>query len=153
MSSSSSGPRLQKAMTYISKSKQYGGFAESFTAGAGGLVMAFFAILIGIGEAFAGLIIRPVDTFSSVTALLIDAGFGSPARFLQSSWNTAATALGMDPWLQLGPFVAMIAMLAFVGTLWILIRFLDAIDADVPTGINYPGIDLDTGGTQDDEND
>ncbi|NHN59819.1 MULTISPECIES: hypothetical protein [Halorussus] len=147
------GPRLTKAMTYISTSRQYGGFAESFVYGAGGLVMALFTIIIGIGEAFAGLIIRPTDAFSSVTALLIDAGFGAPARFLQSAWNTAAVALGMDPWLQLGPFLATVAMVAFVATLWVLIQFLDAIDADTPTGINLPFINLDTGGDMEDEND
>lgn len=139
-------------MSYINKADELGGFGESFVAGLGGLVMAFFAILIGIGEAFAGLIIRPVDAFALVTALLIDAGFGAPARFLQDAWNTAAVALGMDPWLQLGPFLAMVAMLSFVGTLLIFLWFLDAIDADTPTGINYPVIGLDTGGDLDDEN-
>lgn len=150
---SSDGPRLDQAMTYISASERLGGFAESFVTGAGALVVAGFTIAIGIGEAFANLIIEPIDAFASVTALLIDAGFGAPARFLQDAWNTAAVALGMDPWLQLGPFVAMVAMVAFVGTLFIFIWFLDAIDADTPTGINFPVIGLDTGGDMDDEND
>ena len=138
-------------MSYISTSRQYGGFAESFIAGAGGLVMAFFAIVIGIGEAFAGLIIRPVDAFSSVTALLINAGFGAPARFLRASWNAAAVAVGMDPWLQLGPFVIMAASAAFIGGLAIPAWYLDLINADTLTGMDFPVINLDEGGDQDDE--
>jgi hypothetical protein len=150
---SSDGPRLTKAVSYIDKANAYGGFAESFVYGLGGLVMAAFTIVIGIGEAFAGLIIQPVDTFASVTSLLSDAGFGAPARYLQDAWNTAAVALGMDPWISLGPFVAMVAMFSLVATIWIFIWFLDEIDADTPTGINLPVIGLDTGGDLDDEND
>ena len=151
MSSSGSGPRLSRAMSYINRSEELGGFGQSFVAGAGGLVMAFFAIIIGIGEALAGLIIRPTDAFSSVTALLIRAGFGAPARFIRASWNTAATALGMDPWLSLGPFVIIAASAAFVGGLSIPLWYLDVIDSDTFTGIDIPVVGLDEGGDQDDE--
>lgn len=150
--SASDGPRLSRALTYINKSAELGGFAESFIAGAGGLVLAAFTIVIGIGEAFAGLVTNPVDAFSEVTALLIRAGFGAPARFIQSMWNTAAIALGMDPWLSLGPFVAMVGALAVVGTLFIFAWYVDAIDADTLTGIDYPIINRDQGGDLDDEN-
>jgi hypothetical protein len=139
-------------MTYINRADELGGFAESFVAGAGGLVMALFAILIGIGEAFAGLIIRPTDAFANVTALLIDAGFGAPARYLQDAWNTAAVALGQDPWLSLGPFVIMVASAAFVGGLAIPAWYLDLIDADTFTGVDLPVVNLDEGGDTDDEN-
>ena len=149
---SSDGPRLTKAMTYIDKSAVLGGFGESFVAGAGGLVLAFFTMIIGIGEAFASLIIRPVDAFSSVTALLIRAGFGAPARYIQASWNTAAVALGMDPWLNLGPFLIIAASGALVGGLAIPAWYLDLIDADTFTGMDLPVINLDEGGDTDDEN-
>ena len=152
MSSSDDGPRLDRAMSYINKSESLGGFGESFVHGAGGLVVAFFTIMVGIGEAFAGLIIRPVDSFANVTALLIDAGFGAPARFLQDAWNTAAVALGMDPWLSLGPFVIMAASAAFVGGLAIPAWYLDLIDADTFTGMDLPVLNLDEGGDTDDEN-
>ena len=138
-------------MTYINASSRLGGFAESFIAGAGGLVMAFFAIIIGLGEAFANLIISPTDAFANVTALLIDAGFGAPARFLQASWNTAAVAVGMDPWLSLGPFVIIVAMMAVIGALAPFLWYLDVIDSDTLTGINLPIVELDTGGDLDDE--
>lgn len=146
-------PRLSQARSYISYADDLGGFAKAFVAGAGGLVTAFFAIVIGLGEAFANLIISPVDTFASVTSLSIDAIFGAPARFLQSSWNTAAVAIGMDPWLQLGPFVAMVGMLSAVGTIGIAVWALDASDFDTPTGLDLPLINLDTGGDLEDEND
>ena len=149
---SSSGPRLDSAMTYINASSRLGGFAESFIAGAGGLVMAGFAIMIGLGEAFANLVIEPVDAFANVTALLINAGFGAPAKFLQSAWNTAAVGIGMDPWLQLGPFVIMVASAAFVGGLAIPLWYLDVIDADTFTGMDLPVLNLDEGGDTDDEN-
>lgn len=153
MSSSEDGPRLAKAMTYINKSENMGGFADAFVNGAGGLVLAFFTMIIGIGEAFANLITEPVDAFSWVTAELIKAGFGAPAVYIQESWNTAAIALGMDPWLQLGPFVIIAASAAFVGGLAIPAWYLDLIDADTFTGLDFPVIGLDTGGDMDDEND
>lgn len=140
-------------MTYVNRAESLGGFADAFVAGAGGLVLAFFTMIIGVGEAFANLIIQPVDAFSWVTAQLIKAGFGAPARYIQASWNTAAIALGMDPWLQLGPFVIIAASGALVGGLAIPAWYLDVIDADTFTGINYPLIGLDTGGDMDDEND
>ena len=139
-------------MTYISTSRSYGGFADAFVAGAGGLVLAFFTMVIGIGEAFANLIIEPVDAFSNVTALLIQAGFGAPAKYIQASWNTAAIALGMDPWLQLGPFVIIAASGALIGGFAIPAWYLDLIDADTFTGMDLPVINLDEGGDQDDEN-
>ncbi|WP_134671726.1 hypothetical protein [Halorussus marinus] len=151
MSASDDGPRLAKAMTYIDKSESLGGFGQSFVNGAGGVVVAFFTIVIGIGEALAGLIIRPTDAFAVVTAESIQAIFGAPARFLQDAWNTAAIALGMDPWLSLGPFVIMAASGAFVGGLAIPLWYLDVIDGDTITGIDLPVIGLDEGGDQDDE--
>lgn len=151
--SSSDGPRLAKAMTYINKSESLGGFGASFVNGAGGLVVAFFTIIIGIGEAFAGMIIRPADAFSEVTALLIRAGFGAPAGYLQDAWNTAAIALGMDPWLQLGPFVIIVASGAFVGGIAIPVWYLDMIDADTFTGIDIPVVGLEDGGDLEDEDD
>ncbi|WP_238392202.1 hypothetical protein [Halorussus amylolyticus] len=138
-------------MTYIDKSESLGGFGQAFVNGAGGLVVAFFTIVIGIGEAFAGLIISPTDAFASVTADSIEAMFGAPAGFIQDAWNTAAVALGMDPWLQLGPFVIMVASGAFVGGIAIPIYYLDLTDADTITGINLPFVGLEDGGDLDNE--
>lgn len=151
MSGSDDGPRLSRAMTYINKADEYDNFGQTFLAGAGGLVLSIFTILIGIGEAFAALITSPVDAFSDVTALLIRAGFGAPAEFIRDMWNTAAVALGMDPWMQLGPFVAMVGAASVVGTLWIFAWYVDVIDADTLTGIDYPVINRDQGGDMDDE--
>lgn len=147
----SDGPRLGRAMTYINKSDSLGGFGESFVAGAGGLVLAMFTIVIGIGESFAYLVTNPVDAFAEVTAALIWAGFGAPAEFIQDMWNTAAVALGMDPWLQLGPFVAVVGAGAVVGTLGVFAWYVDAIDSDTLTGIDYPVLNRDQGGDMDDE--
>jgi len=151
MSSSGSGPRLDRALTYIDKADRLGGFAESFVAGAGGLVMAAFTIAIGIGEAFATLITKPVTAFADVTDLLIRAGFGAPAEFLQDAWNTAAVALGMDPWMSLGPFVIAVAVLAVLAAIFPLAWYLDMVDADTLTGIDLPVVNLDQGGDMDDE--
>lgn len=150
---SDDGPRLGRAMTYINRSDEMGGFGDAFVNGAGGLVMAFFTILIGIGESLAGLIIRPADEFANVTALLIDAGFGAPARFLQDAWNTAAVALGMDPWMSLGPFVVTVAMVAVIATIAPLLWYTDMIDADTLTGIDIPIVGLEDGGDLEDEED
>jgi hypothetical protein len=145
-------PRLDRALTYINKADSLGGFGESFVTGAGGVVLAFFTIIIGVGEAFANLIISPTDAFASVTALFIRAGFGAPAEYLRSVWNTAAVALGMDPWMQLGPFVAVVGTGALVAGIFPLVWYLDLVDADTITGINLPFVGLDTGGDLDDEN-
>ena len=145
------GPRLDRALTYINKSSQLGGFGESFVSGAGGLVLAFFTIVIGIGEAFANLVTSPVDTFAAVTSDLIDATFGAPARFMQDVWNTAAVALGMDPWMSLGPFITVVAAGTVVATIAVFAWYVDSIDADTLTGLNFPFIERDTGGDLDDE--
>lgn len=151
MSSSDSGPRLDRALTYVDKANSLGGFAESFVAGAGGLVVAAFTIIIGIGEAFASLITTPTTAFADVTGLLIRAGFGAPAGFLQDAWNTAAVALGMDPWMSLGPFVIVVAVLAVLAAIFPLAWYLDAVDADTLTGIDLPVVNLDQGGDMEDE--
>lgn len=148
----SDGPRLSNAMSYINRADRYENFGETFMAGASGLVLSFFAILIGIGEAFATLVTRPVTAFSAMTDLLIRAGFGGPAKFIQDMWNTAAVNLGMDPWRQLGPFVVIVGALSVVGFLGILAWYVDSIDSDTLTGIDYPLINRDEGGDQADEN-
>lgn len=153
MSSSGSGPRLEAARGYITYADELGGFGQAFVAGAGGLVTAFFAILIGLGEAFANLVISPTDAFARLSVLSLEAIFGAPARFLQSAWNSAAVALGQDPWTALGPFVVFVAMLSAILTVGTAIWALDQADFDTPTGINLPVVSLDTGGTMDDEND
>jgi len=153
MSSDDSGPRLAQARGYISYADNLGGFAEAFVAGAGGLVTAFFAIIIGVGEAFANLIISPTDAFARLSVTSLDAIFGAPARFMRDAWNTAAVALGQDPWMSLGPFVAFVAMLSAILTIGIAIFALDQADFDTPTGLNLPFVEIDTGGTLDDEND
>ncbi|WP_311170643.1 hypothetical protein [Halobellus ordinarius] len=144
-------PRLDRALTYINRADSLGGFGESFIAGAGGLVLAFFAIIIGIGEAFANLLTSPVDTFSTVTSDLLLATFSAPARFMQDAWNTAAIQLGLDPWNTLGPFVAVIAAGTVVLTLMVFAWYVDSIDSDTLTGIDFPFINRDTGGDLEDE--
>lgn len=152
MSSSGSGPRLDQARSYISAANDYGGFGPSFVNGAGGLVMAMFTIVIGLGESFANLITSPTDAFADLSVLTLRALFGGPARFTQSAWNSAAVALGQDPWMDLGPFVVFVAMLAVVMTLGLAVWALDASDFDTPTGLDLPFIGLDDGGDLDDEN-
>ena len=144
-------PRLDRALTYISKADSLGGFGESFIAGAGGLVLAFFTIIIGLGEAFANLVTSPVDSFAEVTSDLIIGTFGAPARFMQDVWNTAAVALGMDPWLSLGPFITVVGAAAVVLTLMVFAWYVDSIDADTLTGIDFPFISRDSGGDLEDE--
>lgn len=144
-------PRLDRALTYINRADELGGFGESFIAGAGGLVLAAFSIVIGLGEAFANLITSPVDSFAAVTSDLIVATFGAPARFMQDVWNTAAVALGMDPWLSLGPFIAVVGAGSVVLTLMVFAWYADSIDADFITGIDVPIINRDSGGDLEDE--
>ena len=139
-------------MTYITKSDELGGFDDAFVDGAGGLVLAAFSIVIGLGETFAYLITNPVTAFGDVSGMLIRAGFGGPARFIQNAWNTAAVLLGVGPWRALGPFVAVVAAVVVVLFLAILAWYADRINSDTLTGINVPIINRDTGGDQADEN-
>lgn len=143
--------RLDNALTYINKANSLGGFGQSFIAGAGGVVLAFFSIIIGIGEAFANLITSPVDSFAVVTSDLIVATFGAPARFMQDVWNTAAVAIGMDPWISLGPFITVVGAGSVVLTVMVFAWYADSINADFITGIDVPVINRDQGGDQDDE--
>lgn len=143
--------RFGQALKYINRSQEIGGFGENFIAGMSGLVLSAFAILIGLGQSLANLIQEPTDAFAWVSALSVRAIFGGPAMFLQSMWNTAAVSLGMDPWMQLGPFVVFVGSSAAVLGLMPILWFLDRQDSDTLSGINLPFIELDTGGDLDDE--
>ena len=140
MSSSSDGTRLDTSLTYIRESERLGGFGSAFVQGAGGIVLMVASVFIGIGEALATLITRPATAFSDVTAVLIQAGFGAPARFLQDAWNTAAVQLGVGPWRTLGPFVAILAVGTVVGAILLLNYAVGLTGADTLTGINIPGV-------------
>jgi hypothetical protein len=144
-------PRLNRALTYINRADELGGFGESFIAGAGGLVLAAFSIIIGLGESIAGVFTTNFDTFGEVTSMLLMAAFGGPARFMRDAWNTAAVQLGLDPWNTLGPFVAIVAALTVIGVLGVFAWYVDSIDADTLTGIDLPFINRDTGGDFEDE--
>jgi hypothetical protein len=125
-------------MSYIRESERLGGFDSSFVQGLGGIVLMISTVIIGIGEALATLITRPATAFSAVTELLIRAGFGAPARFLQDAWNTAAVQLGMGPWTSLGPFVAVLAVLVVILAILALNWAVGSTGADTLTGINIP---------------
>ncbi|MGB9953537.1 hypothetical protein ACOZ4F_14205 [Haloarcula marismortui] len=140
MSASGDGPRLSRSLSYIRESERLGGFDSAFVQGLGGIVLMISSVIIGIGEALATLVTRPSTAFSEVTALLIRAGFGAPARFLQDSWNTAAVQLGMGPWTSLGPFVAVLAVIVVVLAIVILNFAVGSTGADTLTGISIPGI-------------
>jgi len=136
------GPRLERSLTYINKSESLGGFGNAFVQGAGGIVLMIASVIIGIGEALATLVTRPVSAFSDVTAALIQAGFGAPARFLQDAWNTAAVLLGVGPWRSLGPFVAILAVAVVLGAVLLLNYGVGLTGADTLTGINLPVIGI-----------
>lgn len=140
---SSSGPRLDKALSYISTARGIGGFGENFIAGLSGLVLFFFTALMGIGESVVNLFVAPTDATAGVTVVLIEAGFGAPAKFLQDAWNMAAVALGMDPWLSLGPFLIMVAIIPFLGTLTAILYWMDWVDVDTLSGLEFPWIGRD----------
>jgi len=55
--------------------------------------------------------------------------------------------------MSLGPFVALVAMIAAILTIGVAIFALDQADFDTPTGLNLPFVEIDTGGTMEDEND
>lgn len=143
--------RFGQALTYINKAQGIGGFGENFIAGMSGLVLSAFAIAIGLGQSFANLIQEPVDAFAWVSALSVRAIFGGPAEFLQSMWNTAAVSLGMDPWMQLGPFIVFVGSSAAVLGILPILWFLDREDSDTLTGLDLPFLDLDRGGDESDE--
>lgn len=150
LSGGGSGPRLSRALSYISKAQDVGGFGENFVAGLSALVLFFFTAIMGIGESIVNLFVAPTDATANGVVAMIQANLEAPARFLQAAWNIAATTLGMDPWMTLGPFIVMVAALAVVGFLWILYRFYDRMDWDAP-GWDVPWIHNDTGADLEDE--
>lgn len=143
--------RLDKATTYISTARDIGGFGENFIAGLSGLVLFFFTALMGIGEAVVNLFVAPTDATTAGIVQMIYATLRAPASFLQSAWNNAATSLGMDPWMSLGPFIVMVAALAVVGFTLIIYKFLDRMDWDAFGGWEVPWLEADEGGDIEDE--
>lgn len=131
--------RLDGALTYINQADKLGGFGPSFVAGLGGLVLAFFSILIGIGESLAALLTGNIDALRDSSIALTYGFLRAPGRALQDVWNVAATSLGLSPWNTLGPFVIMVFAASVLGTIGMLAWFLDRRDSDfLGTGINAP---------------
>jgi hypothetical protein len=133
--------RLDDALTYINEAESQGGFGSVFVSGLGGLVLAFFSILIGIGEALAAFVTGNVDALRDSTIALTFGFLRAPGRALQSVWNTAATAVGLEPWNTLGPFIVMVFAAAVLGTIGMFSWFLDRRDSDfLGSGTNVPVI-------------
>jgi len=131
--------RLDDALTYIDEAESQGGFGEVFVSGAGGLVLAFFSIIIGIGEALAAFVTGNVDAITESSIALTYGFLRAPGRALQDVWNIAATMLGLDPWKTLGPFVIMVFAAVVLGTVGMLSWYLDRRDSDfIGTGTNVP---------------
>lgn len=135
--------RLDDALTYINEAESQGGFGEVFVNGLGGLVLAFFAIFIGIGEAIAGFLTGNVDALTESSIALTFGFLRAPGRALQDVWNTAATTVGLEPWNTLGPFVIIVFASSVLGTIGLFVWFLDRRDSDfLGTGTNVPVIGL-----------
>jgi len=131
--------RLDDALTYIDEAESQGGFGEVFINGLGGLVLAFFSIIIGIGEALAGLVTGNVDALTESSIALTFGFLRAPGRALQDVWNVAATSLGFEPWNTLGPFVIMVFAASVLGTIGMVSWYLDRRDSDfIGTGTNVP---------------
>jgi len=144
--------RLDQSMKYISTARGIGGFGENFIAGLSGLTLMVFTAFTGIGEAVANFFIKPTDATTSGVVAMIGATLEAPARFMQDAWNTAAVALGMDPWQSLGPFIVLVAIIVVVLVLSVVAWYLDRTDMDAFGGWEVPWMDRDTGGDVDDEN-
>ena len=145
--------RLSQSIKYIDKARSIGTFGENFVAGLSGLVLFVFTALVGIGEAVANLFIAPTDATTRGIVDMIEATLSGPARFMQSAWNTAAVALGMDPWLELGPFIALVGIIVVVSVLLVAAWYLDRQDLDAFGGWEVAWLKRDTGGDLADEND
>jgi hypothetical protein len=131
--------RLDDALTYIDEAETQGGFGEVFVNGLGGLVLAFFSIIIGIGEALAGFVTGNVDALTESSIALTFGFLRAPGRALQDVWNAAATSVGFEPWNTLGPFVIMVFAASVLGTIGMLSWYLDRRDSDfLGTGTNVP---------------
>jgi hypothetical protein len=131
--------RLDRSLQYINKAQEIGGFGQNFIAGISGLVLAFFTMITGIGESVAALLVGLTDATRISAVALVYAIFRAPARFLQDAWNTAAVQLGVGPWKQLGPFVAILAAATALAVLYMFAWYLDQRDSDfVGTGLDVP---------------
>lgn len=146
-----SGPRLDRALTYISTARGIGGFGENFIAGLSALVLFFFTALTGIGEAVVNLFIAPTDATTRGIVALIEANLVAPARFLQDAWNTAAVQLGLSPWNTLGPFIVLVATLVVLAFLGMIAWYLDKSDSDFLGGLEVPWLSRDQGSDLEDE--
>lgn len=144
--------RLSKSIKYITKAQDIGTFGDNFVAGLSGLVLFVFTAMVGIGEAVANLFIAPTDATTQGIVDMIAATLSGPARFMQSAWNTAAVQLGMDPWNQLGPFIAFVAIIVIVLVLLVAAWYLDYQDIDAFGGWEVPWLERDTGNDLEDEN-
>jgi hypothetical protein len=152
VSSSGSDTRLSSGLTYINAADRLGGFGQAFVSGLGGLVLAIFSIVIGIGESLGAFVTTLVDAQAGSAAALIYGFFRAPGRALQDVWNIAATSLGLDPWNTLGPFVIVIFVGVVILAVSIVTWYLDRRDSDfVGTGTNVPIIGNDEDGDPSDE--
>jgi len=131
--------RLDDALTYINEAESQGGFGSVFVSGLGGLVLAGFSIVIGIGEALAAFVTGNVDALTESSIALTFGFLRAPGRALQDVWNTAATAVGLEPWNTLGPFVIIVFASSVLGTIGLFSWYLDRRDSDfLGTGTNVP---------------
>jgi hypothetical protein len=152
VSASGDGPRLSSALTYINRADELGGFGQVFVAAIGGTVLAFFSIIIGIGESLAGFVTSLVDAQAESAVALIFGFFRAPGRALQDVWNVAATSLGLSPWNTLGPFVIVVFAGSVLTVVGLVTWYLDRRDSDfVGTGTDLPIIGNDEDGDPSDE--
>lgn len=148
---SSSGPRLDNAMSYFNASVRYGDVGGNLVRAISGIVLFIGAAFVAVGEAvtnfFVGGIIDPI---SESVAELIFGWLRAPGRYMQQLWNQAAEALNLPMWQALGPFQPIIGAAVVLTVLWMFAVYLDRRDSDIPgTGLDVPFLGNDSDGEED----
>lgn len=134
-------PRLERAMSYMSASREYGTLGQTIMTVVGGLFVAAGAMIAAMGSATANLVVTILDAFGIGGREWIFAFTRAPANFIADSFGAAAASMMSGAWSQLGPFLPIVAAATAVGVVWIVSWYLDQRDSDVPgLGIDLPVI-------------
>lgn len=150
--SSSSGPRLSGARSYIGFADRFDNFGQAFIATVSGIFIFPGSAVIALGEAVVNLPVMLLDAFGIGGQAWIFAMTRDPAGFVSASFQSAAASMQSGPFAELGPFLPWLAAVVAIGVVFIITWYLDRRDSDVPAlGLDLPVIGNDEDGDFTDE--
>lgn len=150
--SGSDAPRLTNALTYFDKSEEYGTFAQTVMTVLGGMAVFTGALIAGIGQAGADVVVMLLDAFGLGGREIVLSLTRDPAAFLGESFVVGAAGFTDTAFSQLGPFLPWVGGASAIGFFALFAWYLDRQDSDVPgLGIDLPVIGNDEDGEPDDQ--